>query len=839
MRTKIKTFIRYLCLAMLLLCGCFDTSHAASAALLGWNNLGMHCMDSDYSVFSILPPYNTIESQLIVNGLLVKSATGYTVSYEAIADPDGSINSTSIGKGNFYTFTAMLYGPLAPDMGLKGWGMPGPNNVSQSMLFEPINSPAVGVSTPVNWFRAEGIPITPFDNAMQKNEYPLMRLVARNSANTVVATSDIVLPVSDEMDCRACHGSGTQAAARPAAGWVSDPNPERDYRLNILRLHDELEFLDNAATYQAALAAAGFNAAGLYANVVTNGRPIVCATCHTSEALQGSGMAGIPPLTASIHSLHAGVRDPVLNITLDNSANRAACYRCHPGTTTKCLRGAMGKAIAADGSMLMQCQSCHGSMSQVGSPNRVGWFMEPACQSCHTGTATHNNGQIRYTSVFTDANGTMRVPVDQTFATTPNTPAAGLSLYRFSVGHGGLQCSACHGSTHAEFPSAFANDNIVSQELQGHIGVIAECTACHVTMPNTVSGGPHGMHPIGASWVSQHPDVAEGNAAQCQACHGVDYRGTVLSLMQAPRTLNGQVLFRGAIVGCYLCHNGPGGEGSPGSAPVVNNVSISTAMNQNANVTLPVSGANATLRIISQATFGSVGLNGSVATYFPAPGFTGVDTFTFAAYNGSRNSQLATGTVTVGGGGTTGPVITTQPVSQTVAVGATVSFTVIATGTAPLSYQWQKNGANLAGATSATLTLANVTSANAGSYRVIVRNSASAVTSTAATLTVTTATFSVRLTSPVNGATYNQPANVLLAASVTSAGGIARVRFYDGTSLIGTDSTAPYSVTARELGSGVHVFTARATSLSGVTVTSAPVQITVRQRSGNLALQER
>ena len=44
---------------------------AATATLLGWNNLGMHCMDSDYSVFSVLPPYNTIESQLVVNGLLV------------------------------------------------------------------------------------------------------------------------------------------------------------------------------------------------------------------------------------------------------------------------------------------------------------------------------------------------------------------------------------------------------------------------------------------------------------------------------------------------------------------------------------------------------------------------------------------------------------------------------------------------------------------------------------------------------------------------------------------------------------------------------------------------
>jgi hypothetical protein len=52
----------------------------ASAQLLGWNNLGMHCMDSDYSVFSILPPYNTIEAQLIVAGKLVTNAAGYTLT---------------------------------------------------------------------------------------------------------------------------------------------------------------------------------------------------------------------------------------------------------------------------------------------------------------------------------------------------------------------------------------------------------------------------------------------------------------------------------------------------------------------------------------------------------------------------------------------------------------------------------------------------------------------------------------------------------------------------------------------------------------------------------------
>ncbi|HKW28150.1 MAG TPA: hypothetical protein VJT54_02360, partial [Verrucomicrobiae bacterium] len=221
------------------------TSRGANAQVLGWNNLGMHCMDSDYSVFSILPPYNTIEAQLIVGGLLVTNG-GYTVTYQAVADPAGSFNSTAAGKGNFFNFALPLFGANLPaDAGLAGWNMPGLNNTPQGMLFEQTNTPVPplpGVTTPVNWWRAEGIPISPYDDALKKNPYPLMLLVARDAGNNIIATNQIVLPISDEMDCRACHGSGTQTAAEPLAGWVWDGLPERDFRLNILRLHDERQF---------------------------------------------------------------------------------------------------------------------------------------------------------------------------------------------------------------------------------------------------------------------------------------------------------------------------------------------------------------------------------------------------------------------------------------------------------------------------------------------------------------------------------------------------------------------------------------------------------------------
>lgn len=82
------------------------------------------------------------------------------------------------------------------------------------------------------------------------------------------------------------------------------------------------------------------------------------------------------------------------------------------------------------------------------------------------------------------------------------------------------------------------------------------------------------------------------------------------------------------------------------------------------------------------------------------------------------------------------PSIITQPTSQTVAVGVSATFSVVATGTSPLSYQWRKDGTNIAGATSASFTIASVAMSDAGNYTVVVSNSAGSATSNAATLTV-------------------------------------------------------------------------------------------------------
>lgn len=81
------------------------------------------------------------------------------------------------------------------------------------------------------------------------------------------------------------------------------------------------------------------------------------------------------------------------------------------------------------------------------------------------------------------------------------------------------------------------------------------------------------------------------------------------------------------------------------------------------------------------------------------------------------------------------PVIVTQPQSQTVTAGAQVTFAMVVSGTAPLSYQWKFNTADLPGATSSRLMLTNVQTSQAGDYSVVVSNKAGSVTSSVARLT--------------------------------------------------------------------------------------------------------
>ncbi len=130
---------------------------------------------------------------------------------------------------------------------------------------------------------------------------------------------------------------------------------------------------------------------------------------------------------------------------------------------------------------------------------------------------------------------------------------------------------------------------------------------------------------------------------------------------------------------------------------------------------------------------------------------------------GAATSNSATLTV----GTTTGPSITTQPGDQTVQVGQTATFSVVASGTPPLSYQWQKNNVDVGGALSASYTTPATTMADSGAlFRCVVTNTSGSTNSNAARLTVIGSTSPVITRNPVDQLVgVGQPATFTVGAS--------------------------------------------------------------------------
>ena len=512
---------------------------SGSYTLVAWSELGMHCMDGkDYSIFSVLPPYNVIHAQLLQKGEPpVPVTSGVTITYVATPDTRNSINTTSSSKTNFWSYVQTLFhANPKPDVGLAGYKVQ--SKTPAQMTYN--NSSG--------YWESVGIPTIGYDDAGKFNPYPMAKLVAKNSAGKVIATAKIVLSVSDEMSCKTCHASGSDSAAEPASGWVNNPDPAKDTKLNILKKHDD-QF--NISQYLSQLAGNGYKYQSTLYQTAVGGTPVLCAACHSDNALGLPGLAGIGAEASDMHKLHGPQILQSNGLTLDQNSQQddmKSCYLCHPGPVTQCKRGAMNNVL---------CSNCHGTLSYTGNPARNPWLIEPSCQLCH------QNSQ-RYQTAF-DNSGNWRAVTDSTFATNPNVPIQGADLYRFSSGHGDVFCSGCHGSPHAEYPTLEANDSVYPNYLQGYVAKVTECKVCHTNVPVTPNGGPHGVHTIGQPWVTSHHDYAQGHLPDCAYCHGSDYRGTPLSAAKVARTFqvdDGRTKSfpAGHQFNCYDCHNGPNGD---------------------------------------------------------------------------------------------------------------------------------------------------------------------------------------------------------------------------------------------------------------------------------------
>ena len=386
---------------------------ADSYVLLSWNDLGMHCYNRDFSNLAVLPPYNTLWAQVVKVGDPPQIVTNnVTVEYSF---PD---NTYSVGKSNFWDPVQGANPPLQIAQAL--FGLPAPLAANTGLGGKTL---ADTMDLNGDHFEAVGIPLTEYrdqdvgnPNPMLWPRYPYQKaqVVARVNG-VVVAQQTVVAPVSTEMHCDYCHGPGKE-----------EDKGTGKTETNILALHDEEE----RSRYPAG-----------HTTPLLQRQPVLCAECHSSNALGAPGVAGIPSLSTAMHAKHTEEDASI-------PATTAGCYNCHPGPTTQCLRDVMSQQHG------MTCIDCHGTLQRV-AVNPSPWLQEPRCDNanCH-GSA---------------------VAQDQ-------------ALYRMSTGHGGIRCEACHDSTHAIAPSTQPNDAIKFINLQGHAGTLSRCSVCHTT---TMTGRIH------------------------------------------------------------------------------------------------------------------------------------------------------------------------------------------------------------------------------------------------------------------------------------------------------------------------------------------------------------
>ncbi|MGC2421444.1 MAG: immunoglobulin domain-containing protein, partial [Candidatus Acidiferrales bacterium] len=224
------------------------------------------------------------------------------------------------------------------------------------------------------------------------------------------------------------------------------------------------------------------------------------------------------------------------------------------------------------------------------------------------------------------------------------------------------------------------------------------------------------------------------------------------------------------LSGCAGFASTNSNTGDPPSAPTIATQPTSQTVTAGQTATFSVA-ATGTAPLSYQWQENGANIAGDTSASYTTPATTMSESgsaFTVVVSNSAGSVTSASATLTVTSG-SVAPTITTQPTSQTVTAGQTATFSVVAAGTAPLSYQWQENGANIAGATAANYTTSATTMSESGSaFTVVVSNSAGSVTSASATLTVTSGSVAPTITTQPTSQTVT--AGQTATFSVVAAG---------------------------------------------------------------------
>ena len=279
-----------------------------------------------------------------------------------------------------------------------------------------------------------------------------------------------------------------------------------------------------------------------------------------------------------------------------------------------------------------------------------------------------------------------------------------------------------------------------------------------------------------------------------------------------------------------------GGAGSsiePLLAPTINNQPAAQSVTAGGTATFSVTAAG-TAPLIYQWQKNSTDISGATSATYTTPvtaiGDNGAQ-YSVVVFNGAgtATSNQATLTVSAASGGPGAPVIGTQPANQSVVAGKTATFTVTATGSdggGPLTYQWQKNGTDIPGATSSTYTTQATAIGDSGAkYSVVVINGTGFVISNQATLSVTAAAGAPAITTQPAAQTVTEGQTATFSVTATGTAPLTYQWKKGGTDISGATSST-YTTPATVSADNAAVFTVVVTNGTG-SVTSSSATLTV------------
>ncbi len=269
---------------------------------------------------------------------------------------------------------------------------------------------------------------------------------------------------------------------------------------------------------------------------------------------------------------------------------------------------------------------------------------------------------------------------------------------------------------------------------------------------------------------------------------------------------------------------GGGGGGIIGTAPVIGTQPVDQTVAEGGNATFSVA-ASGTAPFTYQWRKDLVAISGATSASFTITGVKVSDAGSYSVLvsNSVGSIASAAGKLSVTPLSTP-PAITTQPISQTVTPGATATFSVVATGAAPLAYQWRKGTTAIAGATTATLSIAAAAVSDNGTYTVVVSNAFGSVTSAGATLTVDSGAVAPSITVQPVARTSNIGGNITFTVVAAGTGPLTYQWKKDGVAIGGATSATLTLVNVQGYDSGDYSVTV--TGVAG-SVTSNAATLTV------------